>query len=393
MSDELNSLITHNFVRRTMTAVKNILVVGGGIAGLCTAIGLRDTGVRVDIVELNPKWDVYGVGIIQLANALRALATLGLAEQALADGFPMEGLEMYAPNNQLIAKIPQPRIAGPNFPPQNGIARPKLHTILQNAAKQAGANVRLGITVQTIAQDEAGVNVTFTDGSSGRYDLVVGADGLRSIVREMIFDASVKPKFENQIVWRYNVKKPEDVKDICMWMGDPKIGIVPLSPDIMYMFITDGPYESIPKFAEGTLAVEMRKRLDGYAHIPLIAELRDQITDSSKVVERPFETILVPAPWNKGRVVLVGDSAHAMTAHIAQGAALAIEDAVVLTEEIKKEANVEAVLANYNSRRFGRVSQLVEMSRLICEWERTHDPKADVMGVTVRSMQLAAQPI
>lgn len=376
-----------------MTPIKKILVVGGGIAGLCTAIGLRDTGVRVDIVELNPKWDVYGVGIIQLANTLRALASLGLAEQALKDGYPMEGLEMYAPNNHLIAKIPQPRIAGPNFPPQNGIARPKLHTILQNAAKQAGAKVRLGITVQTIDQDEAGVNVIFTDGSSGQYDLVVGADGLRSIVRETIFDTSLKPKFENQIVWRYNVRKPENVKDICIWMGDPKVGIVPLSPEIMYVFITDGPYETPPRFDDNKLAIEMQKRLDGYMHIPLIAELREQIVDSSKVVVRPFETILVPAPWNKGRVVLVGDSAHAMTAHIAQGAAMAIEDAVVLTEEIKKEANVEVVLANYNSRRFGRVSQLVEMSRLMCQWERTHDPNADMQGLTVKSMQLAAQPI
>jgi 2-polyprenyl-6-methoxyphenol hydroxylase-like FAD-dependent oxidoreductase len=374
-------------------SINNILIVGGGIAGLCTAIGLRETGVRVDIVELNPKWDVYGVGIIQLANALRALAALGLAERAVAQGYPMDGLEMYAPNNHLIAKIPQPRIAGPNFPAQNGIARPKLHSILQDAAQAAGANVRLGITVQTLEQSENSVDVIFTDGSSGRYDLVVGADGLRSKVREMIFGAMPKPKFENQIVWRYNVKKPEDVKDICMWMGDPKVGIVPLSPDIMYMFITDGPYESIPKFAEGTLADEMRKRLDGYAHIPLIAELRDQITESSKVVVRPFETILVPAPWHKGRVVLVGDSAHAMTAHIAQGAALAIEDAVVLTEEIKQHNDIETVLANYNQRRFERVSQMVEMSRQICEWERTHDPQADVMGVTVRSMKLAAQPI
>jgi 2-polyprenyl-6-methoxyphenol hydroxylase-like FAD-dependent oxidoreductase len=374
-------------------SIKNILIVGGGIAGLCTAIGLGETGIRVDIVELNPKWDVYGVGIIQLANALRALAALGLAERAVAQGYPMDGLEMYAPNNHLIAKIPQPRIAGPNFPAQNGIARPKLHSILQDAAQTAGANVRLGITVQTLEQSENSVDVTFTDGSNGKYDLVVGADGLRSKVREMIFGATSKPKFENQIVWRYNVKKPEDVKDICMWMGDPKVGIVPLSPDIMYMFITDGPYESIPKFAEGTLADEMRKRLDGYAHIPLIAELRDQITDSSKVVVRPFETILVPAPWHKGRVVLVGDSAHAMTAHIAQGAALAIEDAVVLTEEIKLHSDIETVLANYNQRRFERVSQLVEMSRQICEWERTHDPNADVMGVTVRSMKLAAQPI
>jgi len=376
-----------------MTAIKNLLIIGGGIAGLCTAIGLRGSGIRVDIVELNPKWDVYGVGIIQLANALRALAALGLAERAVAEGYPMDGLEMYAPNGHTIAKLPQPRIAGPNFPAQNGITRPKLHSILQDAAKASGAHVRTGLTIKSIDEADGHVNVVFTDGTTGQYDLVVGADGLRSTVRSIVFGASPQPKFENQIVWRYNVKKPPEVKDICMWMGDPKVGIVPMSPDLMYVFITDGPYETLPRFVEGELAAQMRKRLTHYAHLPLIAGVCEQITDSSKVVVRPFETILVPSPWYRGRVVLVGDSAHAMTAHIAQGAAMAIEDAVVLTEEIKNGDDLASVLANYDKRRFGRVSQLVEMSRQLCEWERTHDPKADVMGVTVASFQLAAQPI
>jgi 2-polyprenyl-6-methoxyphenol hydroxylase-like FAD-dependent oxidoreductase len=139
------------------------------------------------------------------------------------------------------------------------------------------------------------------------------------------------------------------------------------------------------------MALEMRKRLDGYGG--LVGDLKAQITDPSKVVLRPFETILIPAPWNRGRVVLVGDSAHAMTAHIAQGAALAIEDAVVISEELKANDNLETALANYNTRRFDRVSQLVGMSRQICEWERNHDTTADITAMTIASMKLAAQPI
>jgi 2-polyprenyl-6-methoxyphenol hydroxylase-like FAD-dependent oxidoreductase len=374
-----------------MTSVKKILVVGGGIAGLCTAIGLRDTNISVDIVELNPKWDVYGVGIIQLANALRALAALGLADEAVAQGYPMSGLRLHAPNGHVIADIPQPQLAGPNFPAQNGIARPRLHKILQDAAQATGADVRLGITVQSISQDEGGAHVTFTDGSTGYYDLVVGADGLRSTVRQLVFGNAEQPKYEGQVVWRYNLPRPAHVTDIWMWMGDPKVGIVPLSAETMYIFITDAAPEGVPKLPADSLAEEMRKRLAGYPG--LIAELSPQIIDSSKVVLRPFETILVPAPWHRGRVVLVGDSAHAMTAHIAQGAAMAIEDAVVLTEELKQQDDLNTVLANYNQRRFERVKSIVEMSRQICEWERNHDPNADVMGVTMRSMQVAAQPI
>ena len=370
--------------------MKKVLIVGGGIAGLCTAIGLRDTGIAVEIVELNPKWDVYGVGIIQLANALRALAALGLAERVVAQGYPMSGLQMNAPNGHVIANIPQPQLAGPDFPAQNGITRPKLHTILQEGAQAAGAKVRLGITVKSIKQTDAHAQVVFTDGSTGEYDLVVGADGLRSTVRHLMFGDDLKPEYEGQIVWRYNLPRPANITDIWMYMGHPKVGLVPLSPSLMYMFITDAALGSIPKFVPDTLAAEMRKRLDGY---PVLAELREQITDSSKVVVRPFETILQPAPWNKGPVVLVGDSAHAMTAHIAQGAALAIEDAVVLTEELKAQSNWHTALANYNQRRFERVKAMVGMSRQICQWERDNDPAGDVMGVMGQSLKLAAEPI
>jgi 2-polyprenyl-6-methoxyphenol hydroxylase-like FAD-dependent oxidoreductase len=376
-----------------MAAVKKVLIVGGGIAGLCTAIGLQGSDAEVEIVELNPKWDVYGVGIIQLANALRALAALGLAERAVKEGFPMSSLVMYAPNGHQLAHIPQPQIAGPSFPSQNGISRPKLHAILQDAVQKAGAKVRLGITVQSIEQNDEHVNVAFTDNSTGQYDLVIGADGLRSKVRQIIFGNELQPKYEGQVVWRYNFRRPEEVNDIWMWMGDPKVGIVPLSPEMMYMFITDAAPDGIPRYSEETLAAEMQKRLEGYKQIPLLAKLREEINDSSKIVLRPFETILMPVPWNKGRVVLVGDSAHAMTAHIAQGAAMAIEDAVVLSEELKQQADLSTALANYNQRRVERVSKLVEMSRQICEWERSHDPNADVQGVTIASMKLAAQPI
>src|SRR5690349_3432030 len=98
-----------------MAVVEKVLIVGGGIGGLCTAVGLRKSGIAVTIVELNPKWDVYGVGIIQQSNALRTLAALGLAERAVAEGYGMEGLELHTPNGHLITKIPQPKLAGPHF--------------------------------------------------------------------------------------------------------------------------------------------------------------------------------------------------------------------------------------------------------------------------------------
>ena len=374
-----------------MVPIKNILIVGGGIAGLCTAIGLGDTDIEIDIVELNPKWDVYGVGIIQLANALRAMASLGIADRAVAEGYPMEGLQMFAPNGHQIAHIPQPKIAGPNFPAQNGISRPALHGILQDGVKGFGANVHLGMTVQSIEQNGDVVDVTFTDGSQKQYDLVMGTDGLRSVVRQMVFGEELQPNYEGQMVWRYNLPRPDDVQDIQMYLGDPKVGLVPLSDETMYMFITDSATEGISRYPEESLADEMRKRLDVYGDV--MAKYKAQITDPAGVVLRPFETILLPKPWHRGRVVLVGDSAHAMTAHIAQGAAMAMEDAVVFTEELKRHDDLETALTAFNNRRFDRVAQLVELSRQLCEWEREHVHDADVMGTIGKATQIAAEPI
>ncbi len=374
-----------------MSKAQNILIVGGGVAGLSTAIGLKGTGVSIDLVELNPDWNVYGVGIIQLANALRALASLGLAEQAVAEGYPMSGLEVYAPNGYMIMHQPQPQIAGPNFPAQNGIARPVLHKILQDAALATGVNVKLGITAQTIEDQGDKVAVTFTDGSSKEYDLVVGADGLRSTVRQLVFPDAPEPKYEGQMVWRYNLPRPENVKDIQMYMGDPKVGLVPMSNETMYIFITDAAPGEILRVAKDDLAVEMRKRLSVYGG--LFAQYQEQITDPEGVVLRPFETVLVTGPWYRGRVVLIGDAAHAMTAHIAQGAAMAIEDAVVLTEEMKAHDTLEGALAAYHTRRYDRVAELVELSRTICRMERDHVNVEQIPGLLAQSTKLAAKPI
>src|SRR5690349_20665766 len=108
-----------------MASVQKVLIVGGGISGLCTALALRKAGISSEIVEVNPRWDVYGVGIIQQSNALRELAILGLAERAVAEGYGMDALELHAPTGHLIARIPQPRLAGPQFPATNAIARPR----------------------------------------------------------------------------------------------------------------------------------------------------------------------------------------------------------------------------------------------------------------------------
>src|ERR1700685_3646052 len=116
-----------------MPSDTRVLVVGGGIGGLSATIALRDRGVAVDVVELNPKWDVYGVGILQPGNAIRALDALGLADQAIAAGFALDGVGFLLADGRFLAANEHPRVLGPDYPGLNGITRPRLHEILTSA--------------------------------------------------------------------------------------------------------------------------------------------------------------------------------------------------------------------------------------------------------------------
>jgi 2-polyprenyl-6-methoxyphenol hydroxylase-like FAD-dependent oxidoreductase len=368
-----------------------VLVVGGGIGGLSAAIALRQRGVDVDVVEINPKWDVYGVGIIQPGNAIRALDVLGLAEQAVAQGFAMKGSRFHDSQGNLLGEVPALDVLGPKYPPMNGITRPRLHAIFQEAVKESGANVRLGLTVDEVGEDG---RVAFSDGGVGSYDLVVGADGIHSRVRSLVFPDAPEPEYTGQIVWRYNVPRPDGLETLDMFVGaNGKAGFVPLSPELMYILYIEAVPADEVKMPPEQLADIFRKRLAEFGGP--VAEVRDEfVTDSSKVVVRPVESLLVPTPWHRGRVVLIGDAVHATSPHVGQGGAMAMEDAVVLAEEIA-DGDLDAPLTRYAERRYPRCREIWEISRQIGTWEIEHTPppEADFVGLTMKSVHVTAAPV
>ena len=173
-----------------MTEVERILVVGGGIGGLSTSIALRRAGFAVDVVEKNPKWDVYGVGMIQPANALRVLHEIGLAEQCVARrATRWYGDKTWLGDGEtfLVGHDWEPLVEG--LPPGNGIARPALHRILQDAVLGSGTEVRAGVTLTTLDDDGEQVTVGVHRRRQRGLRPRVGADGLYSQVREMVFGA------------------------------------------------------------------------------------------------------------------------------------------------------------------------------------------------------------
>jgi 2-polyprenyl-6-methoxyphenol hydroxylase-like FAD-dependent oxidoreductase len=378
-----------------LSSVERVLVVGGGIGGLATTIALRQRDIDVHLVELNAQWDVYGVGIIQPGNALRALAELGVADQAIAAGFPMQGSAMFTADGHLIHEQPAPpRLAGPQFPPMNGITRPLLHEILTTAVRGSGAEITLGHTVRRLDLSADGVDVVLTDDRSGRYDLVVGADGINSTVREMVFGPEPRPSFTGQVCWRYNVPRPAGLDRLQMYMGpEGKAGAVPMTKELMYVLLIEAPPAGQPVRLEQTgLAQTMRERLAPFG--ALIGEVRDAyITDDAAVVYRPVDRVFLEETWFKGRALVLGDAAHATSPHVGQGAAMALEDAVVLGEELGGDSSVEAALSRWYERRRPRARYVYDVSREIQQLELDHDRSPRAGELTAQSMIRTAEPV
>src|SRR5260370_22222816 len=140
-----------------MTTTKKVLIVGGGIAGMALAIALSKKDIQAEIVERKTDWTVLGVGIIQQSTAMRALKAIGLLDRCLEKGFAINALLIGDAECRVLARIPQPQLAGPEYPGNMGIMRPALHTVLADASREVGTRIRLGLTVSTFTQDANGI--------------------------------------------------------------------------------------------------------------------------------------------------------------------------------------------------------------------------------------------
>jgi 2-polyprenyl-6-methoxyphenol hydroxylase-like FAD-dependent oxidoreductase len=372
--------------------IRRALVIGGGIGGLSAAIALRRAEIDVDLVELQTGWKVYHVGVIVQGNFLRAMQALGILDDAIAAGFPLNGVIFQTLHGQVIADIPGLKLAGPEYPSDLGMARPALHRVLSDAALKLGVNVRFGATYTDIEQTDRAVDVGFTDGARSSYDVVIGADGVGSQLRSKILGCELKPQFTGQGVWRYNVPRPPQIDRMIMCVGlkGGKCGFVPLTRETGYVLLVQEEPGN-PRHPPERLADIFRERLADCTGV--FAQLRDDITDSSKVVYRPLEVIFAPAPWYRGRVVLIGDAVHTTTPHLGQGAAQAVEDAVLLGELLRGDEPLDTLFAQVMQRRYERCRFIQEASVQIGEWEQRPTPDANPQALTARMLQVMSQPI
>jgi 2-polyprenyl-6-methoxyphenol hydroxylase-like FAD-dependent oxidoreductase len=372
--------------------VCHALIVGGGFAGMAAAIEMRKRGLAVDLVEIDPDWRSYGAGISLGAPTLRAFQRLGILDAFLECGSASDGVEIFTANGHKVATIPTPRLARPVVPGGGGVMRPALAAILAEATRKAGANIKLGVKVETLTPQGDQVDVLLSDGSRGRYDLVVGADGLNSQLRQTMFPDAPAPAYVGQCVWRAVLPRPPEVQTVMMWMGRKvKAGINPVSRDQMYLFVTEDRLNN-DRIAPQAFLPLLQKLLTPFT-APTMEFVRAQLNENSQIVYRPIEWLLAPRPWGRGRIVLIGDAAHATTPHLASGACIGIEDGIVLAETLAQADTVEAALRAFEARRWERCRMVVENSVRLAEIEITDGDPGDHARLMGQSMGALAAPI
>jgi 2-polyprenyl-6-methoxyphenol hydroxylase-like FAD-dependent oxidoreductase len=372
--------------------VRNALIIGGGISGLTAGAALARRGIDVDLVEIKEKLgDEGGIGLSIMGNASKALATIGAAQACVEAGMPAEGFTVRAPSGEVVGVPPWPPLGKPQWPNQIGISRADFHRILSDAASAAGVKIQCGLTTRSIEQSKDRARVVFTDGSSGDYDLVVAADGIYSKTRAQLFPEVTGPHQTGLAIWRALAPRPEGITTTQLHFNGPQglVGICPINDEHCYVYCIHEARAG-ERRDPATLHEQLREKIRGYGG--LIPALAAQINDPTHVSYRPIEWMLIPAPWHRGRVVLIGDAAHANPPNVAQGAAMGIEDAVVLAEEVTAPGTIEDAMARFMARRWERVKLVVEVSCSVAKNQVEHTAGFDSAAEIRRASTTLAEP-
>jgi len=308
-----------------------ILIVGGGIAGLALAVALQRHGIQADLVERRPTATPDGAAITLHANGVRVLDELGFGSDLKAASAPLPRWTFYDDGGNPLCSTDLDELWH-GVARCRGITRARLHAILGRDVE-----CRLGVALTGLEPTEHDVGVGFGDGSAARYDLVVGADGIRSTVRRLVIDD--RPPITGALrTWRSVAPlRPDGVDHLLTFLGDGRFfGLVPVGDGATYGFA-------------GSPTDDVRS---AFATFP--SPVREFLASATIVHSGRVEEVAAQSP-GRGRVVLIGDAAHAMPPHMGQGGSLALEDAVVLAEVVGRSDDGSTVLREYAERRRKRI--------------------------------------
>ncbi len=358
----------------SISSIARALIVGGGIGGMASAISLATRGVAVDLIDLDPQWRVYGAGITITGPTLRAYKHLGLLEEIKRQGAITSKTRLFRFDGTHILDLDEPVIEE-GLPATGGIMRPILHHIMQKRVRELDIPVRLGLTVTALENRDNGVDVRFSDETSGRYDLVVGADSVFSGVRDLAFPHMGPAQPTGQGCWRISIRKPPGLEMGEFFLGHANpCGITACGPDSVYMWMLTPHVERDSHMNDEELFDTLKGLLADFGGNA--GWIRDNMTREDWINYRPLAAVLQPGPWYNGRIVLLGDAVHATTPHLASGAGMAVESGIVLAEELARAGSGEQGLQAYQDRRFDRCRDVIETSVAVGRLQLEHgDPQ------------------
>lgn len=366
------------------SAVRRVIVIGGGIAGLACALACAQAGVQVDVLESQSSAPVLPAHVDVVPNLLRDLARLGLAQSCVQRGFAYNGLSVVDEHGVEGFRLPMQLLAGPQLPPAVGIALADLLDLLEGAAVRSGVTLRRGCTASAIDAEHG--RVESDDGSAWVADLVVLAAGAQSPLATALL-GPVQAGAVSHAWWHALLPRPTWL-DRSTWMAGSvgrRLLLVPIGVARAGVAVVGTAEPGGPADGEGLTGL-----LKSWGSLP--RRLAAAIDPAAPTVVRRFTSGLRDAPWHRGAVLCVGASAHAIAPPFGQSAAQALEDAVVLGELVAAGLERPQLLQRFTQRRLERVRRLHDLTERAALWMVRPEPATDLLQLAGEINQLVANP-
>ena len=330
-------------------------IVGAGIGGLTTAIALSRVGIEAQVFERAPEFLELGAGITLWPNATRVLIDLGLGDALSRKGRRFERGFIRTPDGNLLSSSSPAASERQLNAPAIAIHRADLHALLADALPDH--TVQLGAECQNVIEHADGIELQFANGAAQNFDVVVGADGIRSVIRRHVL-GDVALRYSGYTAWRGVATRADVAETSETWGCGARFGIVPLADGRVYWFATKNTPPSSGR--SSGQRKENPRQLFRQWHDPIGPLI--EATPDDAILHNDIYDIPPLGQWSRGRTVLLGDAAHPTTPNLGQGACMAIESAYVLAGELTKGGDSSAAFQRYERRRMPRTARITNES-------------------------------
>jgi len=359
------------------------IIIGGGIGGLTTAIALAQRGISATVFEAAPEIRAVGAGIIMATNAMQVLQRLGLADKVKEKGYRLTGGQIadqnWRPIQTIFADYAIQKFGVGSY----AIHRAALQQILFQELPVG--TVHLNHKLESVKRSGDKVRVTFANGFEDEADFVIGADGIKSAVRQSRFEEA-EYRYSGQTCWRatVNTSIPQKLEKSAfeLWGSQPGLrwGMVPVTSNQIYFYATvcapAGERDDI-----NTLVPSLVQQFGEFGETVtnLLAK-----TDPRNIIRTDIYDFAPIKKWYQGPIALLGDAAHATTPNLGQGGCQAVEDAYVIAKTLSEHVDPEKAFEAYQAIRYAKAKYVVDTSWMFGKLTNLSSPWIHLRNAAIR---------